>query len=1055
MSLAQWRQFAFFDRISPETGDTAHVLQNINATAFTSGRGRLVVADAQGSVHIMDRSFSVQSFIAYDGGRITHLKQLKQKNILITVGEDDPHAGTPVIKIWDLDRTESKTRGSLPTPACVRIKVQHGGRPFPVTTFAVLENLSQIAIGLANGVVILIRGDISRDRTTKQKIIHEGEEPVTGLGFRENMKSVILFIVTTNKIMSYNTMSPKPNVTILDEQGCGLGCAVMSDATSEMIVGRDEAIYFYDPTGRGQCFAYESLKSSLTWFKNNYLIIVSPPFSTAPTTQLSAGTRAGLPFNPPTGHNVVTNDFTKMTIFDTSNKFVAYVGNFMGGVRGVVCEWGCVWVIGLDGKLYRLEEKDTPTKLDILFKKNLYLLAINLAHSQKYDDASIAEIFKKYGDHLYSKAEYDGAMAQYIRTIGKLEPSYVIRKFLDAQRIYNLTSYLQELHSRSLANADHTTLLLNCYTKLKDVARLDQFIKTDTELTFDLETAIKVCRQAGYYDHAVYLAEKFEEHDLYLNIMIENVENYENAVHYLRQLGPVEAKGNLQKYGKTLIAHLPTQTTQLLIDLCTGSLALATGRVGSSQTSASGLQPLSTMRPYTSPSTQIAPASPQMSSRPVVGTSRQTIQQAQTQKQSTSGKDKGGSKDHVAYAPPSPRMFMSLFVDRPDCLITFLEQVFDRRWGSGALAATTSSSASIKGGTDATSTKSGSVRPTSESSKARSEDGVPELGDDDLEERKSIWNTLLELYLLDEKPLNLFSSGSPPSPVLSTATSTGAASDRELIKRRKEFKAKALSLLKDPSVPYDTNQALVLCHLKQFDEGIVYLYGRMEMYRDIVRFWMEKDETDRVIEAVRKYGPQDPDLYPFVLTYFSSTPETLAKSNEELLQVLNHIDSADLLPPLQVIQALSRNSVATIGLLKKYMEKKINSEWREVEEDRKFIQSYREETEKKRREIEELKTSARVFQVTKCSQCGGSLNLPTVHFLCRHSYHQRCLPESDLECPRCAIEHRTINEIRRTQEANADRHDLFFAQIEDAEDGFAVVADYFSKNTMAFAKLID
>lgn len=38
----------------------------------------------------MDRNFSVQSFIAYDGGRITHLKQLKQKNILITVGVSEP-----------------------------------------------------------------------------------------------------------------------------------------------------------------------------------------------------------------------------------------------------------------------------------------------------------------------------------------------------------------------------------------------------------------------------------------------------------------------------------------------------------------------------------------------------------------------------------------------------------------------------------------------------------------------------------------------------------------------------------------------------------------------------------------------------------------------------------------------------------------------------------------------------------------------------------------------------------------------------------------------------
>jgi hypothetical protein len=31
-----------------------------------------------------------------------------------------------------------------------------------------------------------------------------------------------------------------------------------------------------------------------------------------------------------------------------------------------------------------------------------------------------------------------------------------------------------------------------------------------------LETAIKVCRQAGYHEHAVYLAKLGEEHNLYV-----------------------------------------------------------------------------------------------------------------------------------------------------------------------------------------------------------------------------------------------------------------------------------------------------------------------------------------------------------------------------------------------------------------------------------------------------------------------------------------------------------------------------------------------------------
>lgn len=124
-------------------------------------------------------------------------------------------------------------------------------------------------------------------------------------------------------------------------------------------------------------------------------------------------------------------------------------------------------------------------------------------------------------------------------------------QFLDAQRIHNLVTYLQELHSLGLANADHTTLLLNTYTKLKDVTRLDSFIKTESrrkstgvhgdddadELPFDLDTAIRVCRQAGYFEHASYLAKKYERHEDYLRIQIEDARNFRDALMYLRKLG--------------------------------------------------------------------------------------------------------------------------------------------------------------------------------------------------------------------------------------------------------------------------------------------------------------------------------------------------------------------------------------------------------------------------------------------------------------------------------------------------------------------------------------
>lgn len=45
-----------------------------------------------------------------------------------------------------------------------------------------------------------------------------------------------------------------------------------------------------------------------------------------------------------------------------------------------------------------------------------------------------------------------------------------------------------------------------------------------------------------------------------------------------------------------------------------------------------------------------------------------------------------------------------------------------------------------------------------------------------------------------------------------------------------------------------------------------------------------------------------------------------------------------------------------------------------------------------------------IFQMNKCSACDTSLQLPAVHFLCKHSYHAHCLEsysEKADSCPAC------------------------------------------------------
>jgi hypothetical protein len=79
-------------------------------------------------------------------------------------------------------------------------------------------------------------------------------------------------------------------------------------------------------------------------------------------------------------------------------------------------------------QLFRLTEQPLSNSLGQLYQRNLYTLAISLAQSRGLASSEIAEIYRRYGDHLYGKADYEGAMGCYLKTVGVVQASYVIRK---------------------------------------------------------------------------------------------------------------------------------------------------------------------------------------------------------------------------------------------------------------------------------------------------------------------------------------------------------------------------------------------------------------------------------------------------------------------------------------------------------------------------------------------------------------------------------------------------------------------------------------------------
>lgn len=248
------------------------------------------------------------------------------------------------------------------------------------------------------------------------------------------------------------------------------------------------------------------------------------------------------------------------------NRFIVFTTH-IEAVCSIFVEFGTCYVLTNNKDLYHLDEKDLQSKLSSLYKKNMYDTAVKIAKNNQYDAEGLSGIFKQYGDHLYGKANFAGAVEQYIKTIGFLEPSYVIRRFLDSRHTQYLTDYLQSVHKEGKASTDHTTLLLNCFTRLDRIAELKVFLDNYKQNNFDIEVAIRVCRKSCI-DEALELAKFNNKHDHAVGILIEDLKHYSDAVDYISEMSYDDAERNLMKYGNALMQHCPDKVVELLKKLC-------------------------------------------------------------------------------------------------------------------------------------------------------------------------------------------------------------------------------------------------------------------------------------------------------------------------------------------------------------------------------------------------------------------------------------------------------------------------------------------------------
>ncbi|KAJ5894757.1 hypothetical protein N7495_006448 [Penicillium taxi] len=954
MALTSWKAFNFIDVSPVKLPEESAALFGSDLSSLCTGSANLFLGTTDGFVHVVSSTFRVvRSFKAHDTGSITHMKQIDGTALLVTVAED--LSNEPVLKVWGLD---TETKGG--NPRCLStVSVQNARRQFPISAFTALDDLSQVAVGFANGSVTIIRGDLIHDRGARQRIVFESEEPITGLETQYGPVTV-LYIATTSRILTQVIAGRGQGqpARILEDTGCGLGCMTLDSDSGDILIAREDSVYTYGPRGRGPSYAFEGPKTSINSFRD-YVALVCPPKAGA------AKTDSLRKYVNPADSLFGTTTFT---LLDTDLKFIAHSETLVSPMKQIFMEWGDLFLLTTDGKVFRYREKSLQQRLEILYDRNLYILAINLAQKIGIDYLQQNAIYRKYGDFLYQRGDYDTAMQQYLRAIDNTEPSQVIRKYLDTQRIHNLIEYLEELHDHGRATVDHTTLLLNCYAKLKDTTKLDSFIKAPGELKFDLETAIAMCRQGGYYEQAAYLATKHGENDMVVDILIEDSKNYDEAVNYIWRLEPKVAYHNLMKYARVLLAHCPEQTTELFKIYYTGKYQPRTAVETVIETPitpqpelAQPLEPTSAMQSLTGIlPLRYLPSLPHQESAPetVVAPEETPI------------------IEPPSYHVPKPRTAFSAFVDHPKEFINFLETLVQQK----------------------------------------------ELKK---EAKIDLFTTLFEMYL-------------------------DTAKGKKDVTEKQNWEDKAKKLIEGKDIPISTSNVLLISDLSDFREGSTLVREQEGLRLDIFRSFTSAKDTQGAITALRRYGPDEPQLYIDALTYFASSPQVLDEAGDELDVVLHRIDEEGLLSPLQVIQALSNNAVATMGRVKKYLSDNIERERKEISTNRRLIASYKSETATKQQELQNLATQPIAFQSRRCQSCGGTLDLPTVHFLCRHSFHERCLNrvDDDAQCPVCAPTNATLRAIRQRQVDSADQHDLFKSELERSRDRFGVVSDFFGRGVM-------
>jgi hypothetical protein len=222
------------------------------------------------------------------------------------------------------------------------------------------------------------------------------------------------------------------------------------------------------------------------------------------------------------------NEHDEVKVIDPINKYVAY--RFVPShfrIRQVWVDHSELLILseqrqGVE-RLLSLSEKEDNDKIDKFMKKNCLRLAYKFASNSGFKSKFLAQLSRVSGDKELEKAKFEEAMHHYKNTIGFLEPSYVLQKFIEKGQVAYNIDYLIALHERGRADKYHIKLLVNCLLEKKKFEELKKwFTELKSKESEFAVLAIEACLEYGEMDLAKKLAQESKRTDFYVQIVIDN-----------------------------------------------------------------------------------------------------------------------------------------------------------------------------------------------------------------------------------------------------------------------------------------------------------------------------------------------------------------------------------------------------------------------------------------------------------------------------------------------------------------------------------------------------